>query len=200
MLVIRGEQIKVLTRTMQARFEVEAYQHVMQHFPARCASLGEQAAIDWVRNGLNQAKAYGFSSQFDLFRYLNLLFECGQGFEPCALPYLDAASPLFHLHAESPTVRMDLLMDEAYRRLYPDQIPPTEPLEEQPTQEFDGIVWDQNGVEPSYVPQSIQPEYEPIVRPPAPGSVSPEEMANWDDEEDGEDGSEPEASEEIDGR
>ena len=200
MLVIRGEQINVLTRTMQARFEVEAYQRVMQHFPARCASLGEETAMDWVRNGLNQALAYGFSSQFDLFRYLNLLFECGQGFEAWALPYLDAASPRSDLYAESPTVRMDLLMDEAYRRLDPGPTLSAEPLKEQPTQEFDGIVWDHNGIEAAYVPQSIQPEYEPIVRPPAPGTVSPEEMANWDDEEDGEDGIQPEASEEIDGR
>ena len=180
MLVIREEQIRLLTRAMLANFDHKAYAHVQLYFPERCAALGDRAAMNWVRDGLKRARGYGLESQYDLLRYLNLFFHFGDGFElssACAwaLPFLEAARPA--------TVRMDLLMDEAYRRLYPTEPPAVQ--EEEASGEFDGLVWEDMAVGMDYVPSSIEPEIDYFPQKAAPGSVPTEDPDPLDiDEED----------------
>jgi hypothetical protein len=188
MLVLREEQIAIMARAVRARFADEAYEHLLRYFPDRCAALGKEAAIDEIRQGLKRARGYGFQSEYDLLRYLNLLFEFGEGFEQSqanawALPYLDPTG-------RPPTVRMDLLMAEAFERRYPIEVPNRLPAEaEEEGAEFDGMVWDDLGIDPSYVPQSIQPEYEPI--PPrfgSPPEATPGGRGDEDDDDDDDDG------------
>lgn len=173
MLVIREEQLAVLRRALYDRFVFESCEHVRRYFPNRCQALGDAGTLEAVREGLRRGRSYGFESQFDLLRFLNLLFEFGTDFErndanAWARPHLESN--------RSPAFRMDVLMEEAYRRLNPAQEaeqgdPPADPAE------FDGIAWENTGVPPDYVPESVQPTHEPIVRPPQPGSMSGEEFA-----------------------
>ena len=173
MLVIRDEQLAVLTRALYDRFIHMSYEHVCRHFPERRQELGDAATLDAVRDGLRRGRSYGFESQYDLLRFLNLLFEFGTDFErndanAWARPYLESN--------RSPRFRMDVLMEEAYRKLNAAQDPEEGDQPVAPA-EFDGISWENTGVSPDYVPQSVQPTYEPIVRPPTPGSMSAEEVA-----------------------
>jgi len=175
MLILRDAQITVLTKAMIARFDYDACEHVQRFFPERCAVLGKQATMEWVRGGLNRARGYGFESQYDLLRYLNLLFHFGEGFElspahEWGLPFLEGERPA--------RVRMDLLMEEAYRRLYP----PDPPAQDAAApRQFDGLVWDASGVDADYAPTSIRPEILPLPPPPKPGSlcVEPEVVDGW---------------------
>jgi hypothetical protein len=168
MLVIRETQISALTGAMTARFDFDALAHVQLYFSERCAALGNDRAMEWVRDGLKRARGYGFESKYDWLRYLNLLFHFGDGFELCpahawALPYLEGERPA--------RIRMNLLMDEAYRRLY---TPAPQPKEEAP-REFDGLMWEAKGVDPKYVPTSIRPEILPLPPAPRPGSFAGEQ-------------------------
>jgi hypothetical protein len=173
MLVIRHEQILVLADAMRNRFESEACEHVRRYFPGRCLALGEQALKETVGDGLRRARAYGFQSQFDLLRFLNLLFEFGLDFDRTeehqwARPFLEAAH-------RSPTFQMDSLMEEAYKQLYtagtPLHIAGAADLETEPSAGFDGLVWEDSPVNADYQPQSIEPVYEPIFSPPPHGSL-----------------------------
>ena len=182
MLHIRKEQLDALTREMYARFDYDAYAHSRRYFPEQCDVLGKEGTLQFVRDGLREARGYGFESQYDLLRYLNLRFTLGEGFdrsEACAWtrPYFEAAD-------QAPIVRMDRLMEEAYKRLYPvAEEPAPEPDEaEALAKEYDGIEWGDTAVPADYVAQSIQPEFVPIVRPPARGSVPAEPMAPDSDE------------------
>jgi hypothetical protein len=159
---------------MLARFDYDACEHVQRFFPERCAALGKEGTMEWVRDGLKRARGYGFESNYDLLRYLNLHFHFGDGFElspahAWALPFLEGERPA--------RVRMSLLMDEACRRLYPPE-PPAKQEDAAASRELDGLVWEASGVDPNYVPTSIRPELLPLPPPPKPGSLSgePEEV------------------------
>ena len=174
MLVIREEQLAVLSRSLYECFVSRSCEHVRHYFPDRCLALGNPGTLDEVRDGLRRGISYCFETQYDLLRFLNLIFEFGMDFErndanTWARPHLESG--------RSPTFRMDVLMEEAYRKLNPEK---EAGLAEEPAEapgEFDGIVWGDTGVPSDYVPQSVQPTYEPIARPPAPGSMSAEEFA-----------------------
>jgi hypothetical protein len=166
---------------MHARFDYDAYRHVAKFFPDRCAALGKRATMHLVRDGLSQARGYGFLSQYDLLRFLNLMFTFGSGFEyqeehSWAVPHLADTS-------RAPTVRMDLLMEEACHLLYPDLYPSDDDPEFGPEPKpadddlgeepagFDVLVWNEPPSDPNYVPQSIEPEYSPVRRAAPLGSV-----------------------------
>ncbi len=200
MLHIRNEQLEALALDLYARFDDDACAHVKRYFPAQCEILSEAALLQLVRGNLRRARGFGLFSQYDLLRYLNLTFTLGNDFEQqasCAwaLPFLQATD-------QSPTSRMDQLMEEAYAHLYPvTEVPAPEQgdeAEDDSGMGFDGVVWDDTSVDASYVPQSIQPEYEPFIRPPAPGTVAaadvapvadPFEIEEDDDQDDDEMGS-----------
>ena len=198
MLVIRQEQFAALRRAQIARFDFEAYEHVQLYFPQRCEELGNQAAMQMVRDGLKRARGYGLESERDLLRYLNLLFHFGDGFElspanAWALTLLESARPA--------SVRMDLLMDEAFRRLYPlDPGPVQEVVLE--TDEFDGIVWGDSSVGADYVATSIKPEIDYFPQRPELGSLptEPPDPLDIDEEDLPDEESEWDEPEAVDGR
>ncbi len=159
---------------MLARFDYDACEHVQRFFPERCAVLGKQGTMEWVRGGLKRARGYGFESHYDLLRYLNLLFHFGDEFElsqthAWALPFLEGERPA--------RVRMNLLMDEAYRRMYPPE-PHATDKEAAAPREFDGLVWEATGVDANYLPTSIRPEILPLPPPPKPGNFAVEDGAS----------------------
>lgn len=198
MLVIRQEQFAALGRAQIARFYFEAYEHVQLYFPQRCEELGNQAAIQMVRDGLKRARGYGLESERDLLRYLNLLFHFGDGFElspanAWALPFLESTRPA--------SVRMDLLMDEAFRRLYPPETAPAHEVADEP-EEFDGIVWGDSSVGADYIPTSIQPEIDYFPQKPGLGSLptEPPDPLDIDEEDLPDEESEWDEPEAVDGR
>ena len=172
MLVIREAQIVALSRALRSRFEREALEHVKACFPEQCAELGEENAFHYVRQGLRRAKDYGFESQYDLLRFLNVTFSLGGDFDSSEVHAW--MRPILTGRDMAPSTRMDSLLQELYSRLIPGFESPDQPAgEAEPeanTREFDGIIWEDDS-DPNYVPQSIAPTILPYERGPAPGSV-----------------------------
>ncbi|WP_224367641.1 hypothetical protein [Hyalangium versicolor] len=81
MLIIRDAQ--------RARFEHEALdsykEHLAtslkKHWPRHCSSLGDAELRFTVDKLINRALSYGFTARRDLFRYLNVAFLLGAGFD-----------------------------------------------------------------------------------------------------------------------
>ncbi len=175
MLVIREAQIVALSRALRSRFERESLGHVKACFPEQCAELGEENAFHYVQQGLRRAKDYGFESQYDLLRFLNVMFTLGADFDQSELH--SWMRPILMGRDMAPSTRMDFLLHELHSRLSPghqsdgsDSPYESAGAEVNGSREFDGIIWEDGG-DPNYVPQSIAPTILPYERGPAPGSV-----------------------------
>jgi hypothetical protein len=86
MLRIRGEQMETFPRALEEIFECRLFAHFKRTMPHRCEHLGEAAARQWIRQGLQAASAFGIDSQYDQSRYVDLAFVLGPDFH---------ANPLF---------------------------------------------------------------------------------------------------------
>ena len=168
MLVIREAQIVALSRALRSRFEREALGHVKACFPEQCVELGEENAFHYVQQGLRRAKDYGFESQYDLLRFLNVMFTLGGDFDTSELHAW--MRPILTGRDMAPSTRMDALLHELHLRLSPGyqsdgSESPDESAEANGPREFDGIIWEDDG-DPNYVPQSIAPTILPYERGP----------------------------------
>jgi hypothetical protein len=170
MLTIRESQMAALARELIARFDYKALAHVKNCFPQLCAQMGDAGALHYVRAGLRRAREYGLESEYDLLRFLNVMFTLGSEFDSNEkYPWV---RPILENRAAPPTTRMNLLMGEIIARLSPTEMGESKEVrarEKREPAEFDGIVWEDHS-EPDYVPQSIKPEIEPFKRAPLPGA------------------------------
>ena len=171
MLVIRESQMAALGRDLLDHFDFVALAHVKECFPEVCAEIGDDTALNYVSSGLKRARAYGLESEYDLFRFLNLIFTLGGDFDsgeeyPWVRPILQ--------NTDAPaTTRMDLLMEEIFTRVLPGEDESTHTAESVAAEDqpFDGIVWEDED-DSDYVPKSIQPEVQPFQLPPFPASAA----------------------------
>ena len=170
MLVIRESQMAALGRELLDQFALKALAHGREYFPELCADLGDVASLDYVRSALNRARAYGLESEYDLLRFLNVVFTLGSDFDsgeqyPWAQPILK--------NTDAPaTTRMDLLMEEIFTRVLPSENESTDApaVATQESVPFDGIVWEDEE-DADYVPKSITPEVQPFQLPPFPAGA-----------------------------
>jgi hypothetical protein len=182
MLIIREPQMAALAEDLCHRFEDRAFDHVQRYFPQQCDAVGESATRYYVAEGIHRARRYGLESEYDLLRFINLIFAFGSDFDSRA----EHAWMLEFLNDSElwPTARMDALMAALLPETEPQEIveepAPEEYVGESEEEEFDGIVWEDDN-DPNYVPVSIEPEIEPWERGPAPGTVP---MEPWEEEDD----------------
>src|SRR5262245_5716804 len=166
MLVIRNEQMAVFSREQWVRFEWQALAHVRHCFPDQWRTLGEGDTMLRVQDGLRRAQNYGFESEYDLLRFLNVMFTLGVDFD--SAEEYSWTREILDSRESSPSSRMDELMEEIYTRFLPpqtvDEAPVAEPIA---ANEFDGIVWEDD-YDPDAPPQSIVPEITPYERGPHP--------------------------------
>ena len=201
MLTIRSPQMAVFAEDSAARFLQGALAHVRRYFPAQCIAVGDNAVVFFLKQGIRRAQDYGFESEYDILRFLNLIFSLGSDFDQVA-KYAWMQPYLSEMREMSPTTRMDALMEELTLQLEP--VTTAEPGEAAPPEvpsstgeeEFDGIVW-KDDWDPNYVPVSIEPEVEPWERGPAPGTVPVEP---WTDDDDWQEDAVEAAIEEESGR
>lgn len=81
MLIVRRAQIEPFKAHLREPFVLRAVAHVREHFPAECAALPPEGLVDVVRDGVVRAEKYGFESERDATRFLNLMFTFGRSFD-----------------------------------------------------------------------------------------------------------------------
>ncbi|HYR27296.1 MAG TPA: hypothetical protein VEU30_02450 [Thermoanaerobaculia bacterium] len=126
MLKIRGEQLAALQASMEERFVTRMQEHAREWFPAACAVLTLEELTARIRNGIARARGYGFTSEEDHCRFIDLSFVLGEHFDDDpALPWV---AEILGQRAASPGDTMRFLYAEAQQRLAPrPQRMPVEP-------------------------------------------------------------------------
>src|SRR5438132_13371033 len=81
MLTIRKEQEEVLAGYMAKNFQERIVKHVKRFWPEQCRALGDEQVRESVRTGLARARGYGMSTEYDLARYIDLMYWLGTDFD-----------------------------------------------------------------------------------------------------------------------
>ena len=81
MLVIRDDQMEVFKDHMAKRFENQMIQHVTLYFPEDCKALGQEKVREVIVYGLNRAETYDLLLEYDVSRYINLMFTFGRDYD-----------------------------------------------------------------------------------------------------------------------
>jgi hypothetical protein len=109
MLTVRESQMHVLS---QAMFEGWMETHLREFFPRRCSTLERPVLRQFIQNGIEKAKRYGFVEEPDICRYVDVMMVCGKNFdEDPQLPW--ASGILGDPNINSPSMRIELLHGSA---------------------------------------------------------------------------------------
>jgi len=81
MLVIRRQQMNILSWKIRMAFEDRMVLHLKEFFPDQCRMLGEKDTRAAIRNGMERAETYGLGTESDLAKYLNVMFTFGRDFD-----------------------------------------------------------------------------------------------------------------------
>jgi len=81
MLIIRHEQMQMFEDQSLKRFEDKLLKHLREFFPEPCDALGEAGVRNAIQWGRKQAQSYGFASEQEVCKYLNMMFSFGRDFD-----------------------------------------------------------------------------------------------------------------------
>jgi hypothetical protein len=81
MLLIRQEQMRILTAPLFEQFVRQGIDHIHKHFADQFASLGEASVRAAVLHAVERAESHGFSRDADVLVYLTLMFVFGRDFD-----------------------------------------------------------------------------------------------------------------------
>ena len=115
MLTIRKEQDQALALAMEQQFEQKIFIHLKKFWPANCRSQGEAGVRESIRQGVDRAHGYGMKTEYDIARYIDLMYSMGMDFDsdpefPWVIEILNnEKSPL--------SEKMDRLYEETEQRL-----------------------------------------------------------------------------------
>jgi len=111
MLVIRPEQIGAFAKSVEEALECRLVAHVSRVLPNVYAQMGEHTVRKRVRGGMKTASAFGIEAEYELCRFVDLVFMLGADF---CNDERDAWAPMvLRDKALSETAKMD----ELYNRL-----------------------------------------------------------------------------------
>jgi len=80
-LTIRKQQLQVFEQHALAHFEERALAHLRSAIPVDYARVGETAARHSIRSALRKSKLYGFTNEFEVLTFLNLMYLVGLDFD-----------------------------------------------------------------------------------------------------------------------
>jgi hypothetical protein len=114
MIIIRREQMNILSQSSLGSFEDRMVAHVGSFFPNHYKIMGEARIRGVIRYGYDRAKRHGLTTQRNVCLYLNQMLILGSDFDndpqvPWAAETLDDANDL------NPQVRIDTLADRVAR-------------------------------------------------------------------------------------
>lgn len=112
MLVIREEQMSVLSQAVARNFENRLLEHLQDFFPRQGQILGVEQTRELIRLGIAQAEKYGFETERDVYLYVGLMCVLGSYFDQDPqLPW--AAQILADENIADPNMRADRLHERA---------------------------------------------------------------------------------------
>ena len=98
MFVIRDAVWDQLAAAAHADFVKRMRVHLGQFFPEQCRALGDQRTSQLIEAGIIRAREYGFDSEREVCKYIDLMCVFGHRFDrderlPWAREILDGRSP-----------------------------------------------------------------------------------------------------------
>jgi len=75
MLIIRKEQIEVLSKNMKESFIIRMMVHLKKFWPERCEQLGNEAVRNSIYEGIEFTRMKGITTEYDIARYIDLTYE-----------------------------------------------------------------------------------------------------------------------------
>lgn len=114
MLVIRREQMQVFDEYASKGFEDRLVRHLAERFPDVCREREEASVRETIRNGIERSKGYGITTEFDVARYIELMYLFSEDFD--TNPETSWASPVLEDTDLGGHAKMDRLREEAAQR------------------------------------------------------------------------------------
>lgn len=81
MLMIRREQMAVLSQYMVDRFEDEVAGYLRTGYAEKCKGLTDEELRDLIRKGIKNAQGYGITIEADVGRYIECMLMYGVDFD-----------------------------------------------------------------------------------------------------------------------
>jgi hypothetical protein len=81
MLQIRPGHLDAFSEVARQDFENRMVVHVLEAFPSVCEPLGESGVRENILHGIERATAYGIVNEYDICRYVDLMFVFGGDFD-----------------------------------------------------------------------------------------------------------------------
>lgn len=81
MLIIRKEQMAVLSQYMRRQFEHRLMMHLRTAFPERLQDIPEAELLAMIQGGIDKAAAYGVELEDDVERYVEYMVPYGSDFD-----------------------------------------------------------------------------------------------------------------------
>lgn len=111
MLILRTEQAAALSDPAAGEFACRLLAHVKAVLPGALAAISDDEARRIVRSGIERARLHGIGLEFDVLRFVDLVFILGEGFDtdaayPWAAAILDRADL-------APSAKVDRLTEES---------------------------------------------------------------------------------------
>ena len=114
MLIIRGRHQAAFDQAVARSLECGLLTHITRIFGPRVAAMGEPAARALVRKAIARAKRHGIVQEYEVSRYLDMMFLLGEDFDAdVALPW---AREILARAGWTETEKMDRLCEHAGRR------------------------------------------------------------------------------------
>ena len=112
MLTIRKEQTETFSNNAQKNFECRMVTHLKRVFPDQCSAMEDAGIRQIIQTGIEKAAKYGVQAEYDVARYIDLMFVFGIEFDKSP-EYPWASRILTSREYSGPTERMNALYDEA---------------------------------------------------------------------------------------
>ena len=123
-MIIRKRQIEAFDEAVAESLECRVLAHLKRVLPRQCATLGEGEVRRRIRAGLAKAERHGFETDYDITRFVDLMFLLGPEFDTVGgVPW--AGEVLSDPSLPDATARMDRLYAKLKQQaLGPAQSPP----------------------------------------------------------------------------
>ena len=109
MLTIRKEQMSAFATAVGRNLECRILKHLKGVFPRECRRRGEASVRASVRAGIAAGRAYGLTDDYDVSRYVDLMFIWSDDFDTD--PRTGWARAILTDDSLRPGEKLDLLME-----------------------------------------------------------------------------------------